>query len=412
MPGNTASNNWLVNFANAVTTNGGLGATYTGALTSLSVTDNVAFGTTPTTVTGVVNAIAWGYNTSGSISGNLFYNLGGGSSSDNGPCIIFQNYPAAATTTAEFNVCHDFGVNNAACGGSVGYISLGGNNVIEQFNEGYNGRPKSYPNIGGTCDGDVFDVDTNSTNFVVQYNYAHEGLYAGFLIFTGNVGGVPNPGWGNVVYRYNVGENNGQCLSVLGTKLTGTNSWMYNNSCSTNLDPTELTPNVSVNGAGIWGGNIDTVIANNLFITTSANTTAVFLNFCCGVSNVKLLNNDYFSTTGSVNLWNYNGTNYTSLAAFQSATGQDSGSLNVFPQIAGTPGTGGTCWAGGTTPPAGPQPCPNGVYQLTTGSPLVCAGVNITTLAGTPPANPSVDYWGSTVPNSCGWNIGADGAHH
>src|SRR5207302_2714042 len=67
---------------------------------------------------------------------------------------------------------------------------------------------ESYSNQkGGTgSDGGGFDLDNNSTNCVVQYNYSHDNVGAGYLIFdyddhTGQISTSNN------IVRYNLSEN-------------------------------------------------------------------------------------------------------------------------------------------------------------------------------------------------------------
>lgn len=93
-------------------------------------------------------------------------------------------------------------------------------NAVFQYNEVY-GQTNTY-------DGEGFDSDWNCHNSVFQYNYSHDNVGGGFLIC--NYGNDPSATHYNdgTIIRYNVLQNNGQC--VFSFNGPSTNTKIYNNS--------------------------------------------------------------------------------------------------------------------------------------------------------------------------------------
>jgi hypothetical protein len=219
-------------------------------------------------------------------------------------------------------VAHDNGQNNTFCGGPVGIWSLESNNVTIQYCESYN----NHRGTSTGCDGGGFDLDGGVTNSVMQYNYSHDNDGAGFLM-----GQYPNASvWSGNTMRYNISQNDG-------VKNKGS------------IDLFKGPGSLSMSGANIYN--------NTIYVkpeTNSAITAINFENWTTGIANISFYNN-IFITTGTVPLMNipagysaffagniywatgnfsikYQGTNYTTLAPWRTATGNEmvSGSPTGF----------------------------------------------------------------------------------
>ena len=419
--GITITNNIVTNFGYNIYLNGSASSFITG----YTVSDNWVTSTPVHVNPGPLTCIRADAGTQGTMQSNLVTQCGG-QSGNNGNGILFFNFPAppgAPLSLMQFNVIHDFGWNDTPnTGGPVGVYVINGEKATIQFNESYNGIPNpALFNGHNAIDFDCYDIDDGVNDVTEQYNYAHNcPVQAGFNIVTN--GFTTNPNWKNNNIRYNISENSLNCISFngSGTKL---NFYAYNNTCVSNLG--SQFGNVA---AICWNLPTSATVVNNLCVYTGTFQVG-YINLAYSslplASDIIIQNNDYWATSASAAnppVWVYNKIFnapqiFTSLSTYQTASidanhpsGLDANSLNVDPQFVGTPGTGGTCYTDASgSPPAGPKPCPS-PYQLS-GSNLKGKGVNVTTLPGTPPANPTVDYYGNAVPNAVlsGWNIGAYG---
>ena len=236
--GITITNNIVSNFGYSIYLNGSATSTVSGYMVSDNWTTSTPVHVNP----GPLTCIRADAGTSGTIQGNLATQCGG-QSGNNGNGILAFNYPGAggATTTMQFNVVRDFGWNDVPnSGGPVGVYVINADKVLVQFNESYNGLPNSA--LGHGIDFDCYDIDNGSTNITVQYNYAHNcPNQSAFNISTN--GFVTNPSWNNNIIRYNIGENTLQCVTF-GGGATVTHSFIYNNTCSTNLATFGVTTSI------------------------------------------------------------------------------------------------------------------------------------------------------------------------
>src|SRR5262249_2261 len=245
-------------------------------------------------------------------------------------------------------------------------------------------------NVSSNVNNGGLDFDMGTTNNIAQYNYIHDNpmndSQAVLWIESWDVGFSPphNNAWSNNILRYNILENNYQGIMVNNSRLlTNINSWIYNNT----IQEAQTYVNSDGGGTCLHTHNTDIPIYNNNCINTEPNGNGAFVEI---ESREPLDYNNYYSTSG-VYRWCWfastggppnsgckkGSSPATALASWQSASLMDAHSLIVNPGMNGTPGTAGTCWAGGTSPPAGPQPCPS-VYGLATGSPLIGAGLDLT----------------------------------
>jgi hypothetical protein len=81
--------------------------------------------------------------------------------------------------TIERSLAYNNGWLCTAPEGPVGIWTYDSNNVTIQFNESHHNR------TGGPADGGGFDLDQNTSNSRLQYNYSHDNEGAGFLLYTG-----------------------------------------------------------------------------------------------------------------------------------------------------------------------------------------------------------------------------------
>lgn len=406
--GFTVTNVEVQDYSQGIVVNGGF-STAGQFLTTSSVENSYIHGsTTTTTMDQGIYYINSG-TTQCTIQGNLIANVGGHNGSQSGYFtgvdgngILISNNVSHCTD--QFNVTHDIGANHTKCGGPAGNWDFAASFITTQFNESYNVQP--LPSYSSGCDWDGFDIDGGSQNDIVQFNYSHNNAGGGLIVYQGS--GQGHAWFGNTI-RYNISENDSQnlgtgCLFTSNVTNITSKSAIYNNTCY-NSGTNNASNGFCIN----LTADMDVLIANNICMNANNNT---LLHATGNFTHYTLDYNDYYRAGGSTARWVWNGTNYTTLAAFQAATGLEGHGLNVNPNFSSA-GTGGTCYSSGT--PAGPQPCPSG-YALSTGSPMIGVGEDLTSLLSARglPALPSTDYYGTTIPNGVGtgYNIGADGAHH
>jgi hypothetical protein len=228
----------------------------------------------------------------------------------------------------ERNVAHHNG--GVAGGGGVGIWTWEGNDVTIQFNEAYQNDSFDGRDGGG------FDLDGGVTNSVMQYNYSHGNHGAGLGLFEF---GYASPMGGNAI-RYNISESDGGGISVWGCgphcdgRADAAEDSIYHN--NTIINPT--------GPAAYFFGLVDDVGVYNNILVTSGGVPVVRLDDYDGGGSgfsvdVQMLGNAYWSS-GDVFRVNWNGTIYTSLAAWANATGQEKiggnlVGLQIDPQLVG-----------------------------------------------------------------------------
>jgi hypothetical protein len=207
----------------------------------------------------------------------------------------------------EYNVCH----NN----GDVGMWVFNSDYIVMQYNE-------SYANIGGTSDGDGFDIDGGTYNSLIQYNYSHDNQGAGLALYQdGN--GISKPGFSNNTIRYNISENDGRNLNYGGISIWNgstvamADNYIYNNTVYIKEDVHNWSSAIKIFMTGT-GGAVRTYIFNNIFITNN-NRLLVDASYTSGIT---FQNNIYWSVNNNPRI-NWGGTEYNSLDAWRNATGQE-----------------------------------------------------------------------------------------
>jgi hypothetical protein len=290
-------------------------------------------------------------------------------------CTVYNNTGAAGDTNwtgsgivlaecgnsiIEYCVAHDNGAFSNTSSGPVGIWTFDSTGIIIQFNE-------VYKQGSATVDGGGYDLDGGVTNSVIQYNYSHGNKGTGYLLYAYNDGSVTT--WDNNTLRYNISENDGvggggTPASAGGIEIaqdsTMTNAFVYNNTVFNNVATNLFVTRNSMTG----------YVANNIFMA------GVSLNIILtdGTTALNFRGNDYYYSAGTFAI-SWNGTSYSSFAAWQTATSQEkiSGTnvgLTSNPLLT-SPGSGGT--VGGYT--AG-QPS---AYLLQSGSPMIGTGLNLST---------------------------------
>jgi len=279
-------------------------------------------------------------------------------------------------------LAHDCGANNTGASGPAGFQFGHATSSIMQFSEAYNISSNS-----GT-DGDAFDLDGDCVNCTIEYCYAHECVGAGLMAFS--YAGANNTG---AVIRYNISENcgaNGNFPSygcfVYGSGGTTSGAEVYNN-----------TVYNSTFGASCFYGNqssgaVSGSVYNNIFYNTQTSVNVIADSYAW-----VLDGNCYYSPNGGF-LLEWQGTQYSTLAAIRTGTSQEAHGLSGNPQLTSA-GSGGA--VGGYIPPAPTA------YHLLSGSPLIGTGID---LLSTFSINPGPqDFYGNSIPTGVGsgYNIGA-----
>ena len=234
-------------------------------------------------------------------------------------------------------------------------------------------------------DGGDYDIDVWNNDNIVQYNYGHDS--AGYCVSTFSAGNIVGT---NNIIRYNVCSNNSQevnsndpCEIDISTWQDGTLNGLqiYNNTIYFN----PATPGAAINTSyATFSGSNPNLIENNIIYST----VPWLIKTTSGVT----LNNNIYWTLSSAPDWNMNGTDYTSLASYQSATGQDLASLYTDPML--------------NTPTYHSPGRPTSEFTLMPGSPAIGAGANVCSGIGGCSMG-TQDFWGNPLPAGSGYNIGA-----
>jgi hypothetical protein len=344
-----------------------------------TVHDTTGHGGTGTACIRVTSAAGYGTNNVHSnvtVAGNTVYNCTGqaGQTNWSGSGIVVSETSSA---TIANNVAHNFGINNSHCGGPVGIWTYDSTLITIQYNEAYNGQSNTR---SGGCDGGGLDFDGGVTNSVMQYNWAHDNLGPGYLM--DNYQDAQNLSWGNNTVRWNIGQNNGFGELAFGFTRAATGpAYIYNNTFVNQVAGSGITVRVTGSTTMILG-----TVANNIFAGASGTLIDNVLN----TPSLNFIGNDYYTYGRQINI-TWNAINYASFSAWQTATGQEkiSGSnvgLTSNPRIY-VPGGGFTN--------AGYVPANLMAYNLQSGSPMIGAGLNLTTQFSIDPG--PTDYYGTSV---------------
>jgi len=270
---------------------------------------------------------------------------------------------------------------NSGCpGGSAGLMTLYCHTCIMQNNESYGNQTSN------AYDGGDFDMDVWTNDNIVQYNYGHDS--AGYCIAFFSADGVVGT---NNIFRYNVCSDDSQLANIPDPGEIFLNTWnggslngvqIYNNTFYWN--PVTPGPAFSTTWASYSGANAN-FFKNNIIYST--------VPFLIETTTDFALDNNIYWTVGTAPDWKINSVDYTALASYQSATGQDAHSLFADPML--------------NTPAYHAVGRPVSAFTLLPGSPAIGAGVNVcSSIVGTCSMG-TQDFWGNPLPTSSGYNIGA-----
>ncbi|HSV15698.1 MAG TPA: right-handed parallel beta-helix repeat-containing protein [Tepidisphaeraceae bacterium] len=320
---------------------------------------------------------------------DVYDNYGDGKSTCTGSGIMLGGLNGAVV---EHNVAHHNGYKGG--NGNLGIWAYDSNNVILQYNESYGQHSFRGQDGGG------FDFDADTSNSIMQYNYSHDNDGNGFQLnqwrnnslFTGDI------------VRYNVSQNDARKNNYAGLEAWGKvlNSTFYNNVSFVSPSKAGGNPSgIKVHNASVGGLYVSGLhFANNIVITTGGRPLVLVSSAeLGGAKDLRFVGNDYWSSGSAAN-FNF-GRTYTSLSAWQSATGQEklngkSVGLQVDPKLTAA-GTGGVL---------------NGnlaqlsAYRLQSTSPLINKGVNVATVFGV--AGVSKDFFGDPIAAGAASEIGVD----
>jgi hypothetical protein len=287
--------------------------------------------------------------------------------------------------TVEHSVAHD---NGRLGSGGVGIWAFDADHITIQYSESYNNRTVAE-------DGDGFDLDGEVSNSVMQYDYSHGNEGIGFLV----CGCVSSYEMHDNVVRYNVSQNDGTNGQPSGLYVLGgepfSNLEVFSNSFYSGTGAGTL---VLLEGGG---ASIPGLHLRDNLLSVAAGKPLLELPDPEDASGLAIQGNDWWPTEGHFEaLW---GTHVvTSLAEARTVAGIESVGgkpvgQNVAPEVC----------ALGQGPTMYPQP-PGELraYELRVGSPLVDAGLNLSSLFGTEVG--STDFGVDPVPQGSGFDIGAD----
>jgi hypothetical protein len=349
--------------------------------------------TTDTTGVGAINFAAHGCYGNGAqtpanigaiTNNNNIYNIPGvaGTTTWSGGGLSFAE---TSNITANGNTIRNIGSSNTHCGGASGLLVIDSANLTAQQNSMYD-----FDYASGGCDSNGFDISDNVTNILVQYNYIKNPGDHCFILT--NYSDTQHA-FANVTVRFNTCQNPKYKSTInfdIQVSATGPVN-IYNNTIISQVPGKGIVfDNASTNT-----GSVTATIANNIFIGNAGNMLSVVV-----PSSINFYGNDYYTYGRGFNV-SWNGTAYTSFAAWQTATGQEkiSGSnvgLTSNPQIY-VPG-------GGWNIPPSSTANQLYAYYLQSGSPMVGAGINLLSQFSINPG--SQDFYGAAV-SSASLPVGA-----
>jgi hypothetical protein len=240
------------------------------------------------------------------------------------------------------------------CGGTtpMGIWSWNANGVTIQNTESYANR------TWNDKDGGAYDIDGQNSNNTYQYNYGHDS--DGGCVYVADYGGTDTV---NTVVRYNICANNAQHDSVIGELLQWTWSGghtngvqIYNNTVYANPGAT-VTDFAAFHEGGNYSGSTPNFFKNNILYSLHPQMVHFFH------ANDTASDYNLFYNPNGAYQFNNGGTIYTSLSAYQTASGMDTHSLSVNPLLTSV----GYHGAGR----------PTTQYTLQAGSPAQGAGINV-----------------------------------
>ncbi len=290
----------------------------------------------------------------------------------------------------EHCIAFENGINNKPSEGPVGLWAYDADNVIIQFCESYNNR------TGSSADGDGFDLDQNTSNCILQYNYSHGNDGAGYLAYAGP--GLFNR---NNTIRYNISENDCRKLGygaiMVGGRVDGID--VYGNTVYL-ASSTQTNDPAAVRLANLGGNPKNVRVRNNVFFTEKTGNNLRLVRVDLPRSDHFFQGNLYHAINGYRVTWG--STTYTSQTAWlaavtdQERSGATIVAVNADPLLA-DPGNGGTL--GDTSLLATLT-----AYRIGANSPARDAGIDLVELGISPGSR---DYFGGPSRAGPAFDIGA-----
>lgn len=220
----------------------------------------------------------------------------------------------------------------------------------------------------GTGDGGGFDIDGGCTNCRIEYCYSHDNEGGGFMAFAfSGSGGITN-----AVIRYCISENDGSVGFQYGGLSVGTE-----NAATDPVDVTFHNNTVyqSIDGRAalslVLPNEVSAKFYNNIVYAATNQFTYLISAYDDGGTVVgwTLKGNLYYAPVGVQIYWGT--TTYTSIAAWRTATSQETDGGNV--SVTGNPLV-ASAGSGGTTNGYNPNMA---AYRLSAGSPAFAAGLDL-----------------------------------
>jgi parallel beta-helix repeat protein len=306
----------------------------------------------------------------------------------------FNNYAVVTNSSAERGIdvgdMNDATVercvayNNGVHGnGGAGIHIYDSNNATVQRNESFSNHTRL------TSGGSGFEINHRMSNSRIQYNYSHGNDGPGFWLLHENT--FDPASYTNDVVRYNITENDGRQNGYASIDVMGRldSVEVHNNTIflnTTNPSPLAIrVQNTTENSLDVHGLHF----RNNILQTTnSVRLVEVTPTQLDTATDLLFQGNAYYASGGTFDV-TWNGTTYSSLDAWRTATSQEkmgatNTGTNINPRLS-NPG--------------------NGSYKLSPNSLMIDHGLALSTLFSL--TSGAVDFYSNSVPTAGGYDIGA-----
>jgi len=279
--------------------------------------------------------------------------------------------------------------------GPVGIWTYDSDGVLIQHNESYGNR------TNGKADGGGYDLDQNTRNSTLQYNYSHDNDGAGFLL----AHSPDNTNHAGNVVRYNVSQNDGRKNSAGSIVVWGRTigAEIYNNTVYVAPSGSGTPRAVMVHNASIATQDVKNVhFRNNTFYAEGGVTLLwVSADQLNGAVDLRFEGNNYFAGANAPKL-TWGNTTYTALANWRTASGQEMlGGVAVGFQVDPGFNSAGNGGAIGNADLLANLTA----YQLNAISPLIDKGLDLKLKFGT--STGPTDFYSGTIAVGPGYDIGA-----
>lgn len=295
----------------------------------------------------------------------------------------------------ERSVARENGWLCTASEGPVGIWTYDSDGIVIQFNESYRNR------TAGPSDGGGFDLDQNTRNAVVQYNYSHDNDGPGYLLSQS----LNNSNHSGNTVRYNVSENdarrNGTGAIVIWGRTIGAE--IHNNSIYVSPAASGAPKAFFLYNATIPAQDVQRVhVRNNIFYAAGGVTAlSVSADQINGAVDLRFEGNNYFGG-GTAPRITWGNTTYSGIGPWRTASTQEmlagvAVGSQVDPRFT-APGSGGTIGDADLLSSLT-------AYRLLATSPMVDRGLDLTALFRLS-VGPT-DFFGGALPFGPAYDAGA-----